>query len=49
MFAELKDLADEIALNQLISPTLIIVGRVVALSPLWPHVKKETSVLMEAN
>ncbi|XP_022866877.1 uncharacterized protein LOC111386639 [Olea europaea var. sylvestris] len=49
VFAELKDLADEIALNQLISPTLIIVGRVVALSPLWPHVKKETSVLMEAN
>ncbi|CAI9764661.1 unnamed protein product [Fraxinus pennsylvanica] len=49
VFAELKDLADEIALNQLVSPTLIIIGRVVALSPLWHHVKKETSVLMEAN
>lgn len=49
VFAELKDLAYEITLNQLVSPTLIIIGKVVALSPLWPHVKKETSALLEAN
>ncbi|CAA2978071.1 siroheme synthase-like [Olea europaea subsp. europaea] len=49
VFAALKDLAYEITLNQLVSPTLIIIGKVVALSPLWPHVKKETSALMEAN
>ncbi|KAL8555503.1 hypothetical protein ACS0TY_003350 [Phlomoides rotata] len=43
VFAELKELADEIASNKLESPTLIIIGKVVALSPLWPHTMKETS------
>lgn len=36
MFAKLKDLAGEVASAQLVSPTLIIIGRVVALSPFWP-------------
>lgn len=43
VFAELKDLGDEIASNQLVSPSLIIIGKVVALSPLWPHAMKEAS------
>ncbi|KAL6585044.1 hypothetical protein OROMI_004333 [Orobanche minor] len=46
VFSELKD--DEIATNQLISPSLIIIGKVVALSPLWPHSMKETSTLTES-
>ncbi|CAH9113225.1 unnamed protein product [Cuscuta epithymum] len=36
VFAELNNLADEVASHQLVSPTLIIIGKVVALSPLWP-------------
>ncbi|XP_047955615.1 S-adenosyl-L-methionine-dependent uroporphyrinogen III methyltransferase, chloroplastic isoform X1 [Salvia hispanica] len=49
VFAELKDLADEIATNQLVSPSLIIIGKVVALSPLWPHAMLETSSLVESR
>ncbi|XP_073023384.1 S-adenosyl-L-methionine-dependent uroporphyrinogen III methyltransferase, chloroplastic-like [Primulina eburnea] len=44
VFAELQDLANEILSHQLVSPTLIIIGKVVALSPLWPHIVKETSL-----
>ncbi|KAL6975002.1 S-adenosyl-L-methionine-dependent uroporphyrinogen III methyltransferase, chloroplastic [Sarracenia purpurea var. burkii] len=47
VFAELKDLADEIILAQLVSPTLIIIGQVVALSPFWPHSSKEAFSLVE--
>ncbi|KAJ8565653.1 hypothetical protein K7X08_008229 [Anisodus acutangulus] len=36
VFAELKNLAHEIISHRLESPTLIITGKVVALSPLWP-------------
>ncbi|KAF5750673.1 uroporphyrinogen-III C-methyltransferase [Tripterygium wilfordii] len=35
VFAELKDLADKIASAELVSPTLIIIGKVVGLSPFW--------------
>ncbi|XP_028106203.1 uncharacterized protein LOC114305336 isoform X4 [Camellia sinensis] len=49
VFAELKDLADEITSAQLISPTLIIVGKVVELSPFWPYSSKEASFLVEAR
>ncbi|GER57398.1 siroheme synthase [Striga asiatica] len=49
VFSELKDLADEIASNELVSPTLIIIGKVVALSPLWPHPTKETYTLVEKS
>ncbi|XP_022764754.1 uncharacterized protein LOC111309975 [Durio zibethinus] len=41
VFAELKDLADKIKTAELVSPTLIIIGKVVALSPFWPHSLKE--------
>ncbi|XP_009354680.1 S-adenosyl-L-methionine-dependent uroporphyrinogen III methyltransferase, chloroplastic [Pyrus x bretschneideri] len=48
VFAELKDVADEIVSAELVSPTLIIIGKVVALSPLWPYASKEVSCLVEA-
>ncbi|XWS77432.1 hypothetical protein CRYUN_Cryun01aG0261300 [Craigia yunnanensis] len=48
VFAELKDLADKIKRAELVSPTLIIIGKVVALSPFWPHSLKEASCLVEA-
>ena len=47
VFAELKDLAKEITLAQLVSPTLIIIGKVVALSPFWPIPAKEESGLVQ--
>ncbi|KAJ9560588.1 hypothetical protein OSB04_005748 [Centaurea solstitialis] len=48
VLAELKDLADKIASEQLVSPTLIFIGKVVALSPLWPQsCSKETSQLIQ--
>lgn len=43
VFAELKDFASEIQSAGLVSPTLIIIGKVVELSPLWPHCSKESS------
>lgn len=36
VFAELKELPSEVATAKLESPTLIFIGRVVALSPSWP-------------
>ncbi|XVF33769.1 hypothetical protein REPUB_Repub17cG0196600 [Reevesia pubescens] len=48
VFAELKDLADKIKMAELESPTLIFIGKVVALSPFWPHSLKEASSLVEA-
>ncbi|KAL6615633.1 hypothetical protein ACP70R_037903 [Stipagrostis hirtigluma subsp. patula] len=35
VFALLKDLVDEVKSTDLVSPTLIIIGKVVALSPFW--------------
>ncbi|KAL0379921.1 UNVERIFIED_CONTAM: Siroheme synthase [Sesamum angustifolium] len=49
VFAALKDLGDEIASHQLVSPTLIIIGKVVALSPLWPRAMNKTSTLVESR
>ncbi|NP_001312371.1 siroheme synthase-like [Nicotiana tabacum] len=49
VFAELKNLAGDIASNQLVSPTLIIIGKVVALSPLWPHSAEENPILVETR
>ncbi|XP_009626179.1 S-adenosyl-L-methionine-dependent uroporphyrinogen III methyltransferase, chloroplastic [Nicotiana tomentosiformis] len=49
VFAELKNLADDIASNQLVSPTLIIIGKVVALSPLWRHSAEESPILVETR
>ncbi|KAJ4711674.1 uroporphyrinogen-III C-methyltransferase [Melia azedarach] len=48
VFAELKDLADKTALAKLVSPTLIIIGKVVSLSPFWPH-SKEAPCLTETS
>lgn len=49
VLAELKDLANEIALAELVSPTLIIIGKVVSLSPFWPHSSIEALALVEAR
>ncbi|XP_055817805.1 S-adenosyl-L-methionine-dependent uroporphyrinogen III methyltransferase, chloroplastic [Solanum dulcamara] len=49
VFAELKNLADDVVSHQLESPTLIIIGQVVALSPLWPHSAEETPILVETK
>ncbi|CAH8325996.1 unnamed protein product [Eruca vesicaria subsp. sativa] len=46
VFSELKDFAIEIQSAGLVSPTLIIIGKVVELSPLWPHSTKESSYLV---
>ncbi|KAJ7299608.1 hypothetical protein O6H91_02G011000 [Diphasiastrum complanatum] len=37
VFACLKDLPSEVELVELVSPTLIIIGQVVMLSPFWPR------------
>lgn len=42
VFAPLSELPDKVAVAQLVSPTLIMIGRVVALSYLWPF--KSTTV-----
>ncbi|XP_020577648.1 uncharacterized protein LOC110022862 isoform X2 [Phalaenopsis equestris] len=41
VFAELENIVSEVKSANLVSPTLIIVGRVVALSPLWPPFSEE--------
>ncbi|CAI0428013.1 unnamed protein product [Linum tenue] len=45
VFAELKDLADKISEAELVSPSLIIIGKVVELSPLWPCSSDESVAL----
>ncbi|KAJ6803414.1 siroheme uroporphyrinogen methyltransferase 1 [Iris pallida] len=45
VFSEIKDLVNEVKSAELVSPTLIIVGKVVALSPLWPQSSKRTPIL----
>lgn len=49
VFAELKDLADKIASEGLVSPTLLIIGKVVALSPFWLHSHKAAAELANAK
>ncbi|KAK0573881.1 hypothetical protein LWI29_015009 [Acer saccharum] len=49
VFAELKDLTDKISSAELISPTLIVIGKVVSLSPFWPYSSKETPCMAEAK
>ncbi|CAJ2639224.1 unnamed protein product [Trifolium pratense] len=48
VFAELKDLPEKIASTGLESPTLLIIGKVVELSPFWPIPTKQESCLMQA-
>ncbi|KAL2321952.1 hypothetical protein Fmac_026331 [Flemingia macrophylla] len=45
VFAELKDLSEKILAAQLESPTLIIIGKVVELSPFWPISTKAVAEL----
>ncbi|OWM62650.1 hypothetical protein CDL15_Pgr019944 [Punica granatum] len=49
VFSELKDLAGKIAEAELVSPTLIIIGKVVALSPFWDCSVEEATSLVEAS
>ncbi|KAJ7982170.1 uroporphyrinogen-III C-methyltransferase [Quillaja saponaria] len=49
VFAELKDLAYKIVSTELLSPTLIIIGKVVALSPFWPVSAEEESYMVLAR
>ena len=37
VFAELRHLPDKVTEAELVSPTLIFIGHVVALSPSWMH------------
>ncbi|KAK1665851.1 hypothetical protein QYE76_054010 [Lolium multiflorum] len=48
VFATLKDLVDEVHSADLVSPTLIIIGKVVALSPFWVE-SSEQDALMNEN
>ncbi|KAI4339049.1 hypothetical protein MLD38_024033 [Melastoma candidum] len=48
VFSDLKDLADKIVAEALVSPTLIIIGNVVALSPFYSQSRKEAAQLVEA-
>ncbi|XP_042483534.1 S-adenosyl-L-methionine-dependent uroporphyrinogen III methyltransferase, chloroplastic-like [Macadamia integrifolia] len=47
VFAELKDLIDDVTSANLVSPTLIIIG--MAFSPFWPHCSKEAAILVESQ
>lgn len=47
VFAELKYLVDEVKLVDLVSPTLILIGKVVSLSPFWPHTRKVAAMAGE--
>ncbi|XP_030966854.1 uncharacterized protein LOC115987452 [Quercus lobata] len=49
VFAELKDLANKITTVELVSPTLMIIGNVVALSPLWSLSMNEASCMVQAK
>lgn len=49
VFAKLEDLADKIRCTGLESPTLIIIGKVVALSPLWMQSCGKSAEFVEAK
>uniref|UniRef100_A0A803MV44 uroporphyrinogen-III C-methyltransferase n=2 Tax=Chenopodium quinoa TaxID=63459 RepID=A0A803MV44_CHEQI len=49
VFAKLEDLADKIKCTGLVSPTLIIIGKVVTLSPLWMQSCEGPTELVEAQ
>ncbi|CAN6446419.1 unnamed protein product [Victoria cruziana] len=49
VFAELKDLVDEVKAGELVSPTLIIIGKVVALSPFWPFCPFEQPIVADQH
>ena len=43
----LKDLVDEVKSADLVSPTLIIIGKVVALSPFWVESSEHDALKIE--
>lgn len=47
VFAKLGDLVNEVKSAELISPTLIIIGNVVALSPFWPYSSGENMDIVQ--
>jgi len=47
VFATLKDLVDEVHSADLVSPTLIIIGKVVALSPFWVESPEQDALANE--
>lgn len=49
MFAELRYLVDEVKLADLVSPTLILIGKVVSLSPFWHHIRKVATMAGEVQ
>lgn len=49
IFSELKDLASEVKSAALVSPTLIIIGKVVSLSPLWPLSTTDVGSVLQAD
>ncbi|RWW08004.1 hypothetical protein GW17_00028587 [Ensete ventricosum] len=44
VFSKLNNLANEVRLAELVSPTLIIIGKVVSLSPFWPQSSEEAVI-----
>ncbi|KAF3339962.1 uroporphyrinogen-III C-methyltransferase [Carex littledalei] len=48
-FAKLGDLVNEVKLAELVSPTLIVIGNVVALSPFWPYSSGENTVMVQEH
>ncbi|XP_068666301.1 S-adenosyl-L-methionine-dependent uroporphyrinogen III methyltransferase, chloroplastic [Aristolochia californica] len=49
VFAELKDIVAEVKEADLVSPTLIIIGKVVALSPFWPLSSREATLAAQTK
>ncbi|XP_010257414.1 PREDICTED: uncharacterized protein LOC104597524 [Nelumbo nucifera] len=49
VFSELNNLVDEVTKAELVSPTLIIIGKVVALSPFWSSSSEEAPLMVETS
>ncbi|AQK96889.1 Siroheme synthase 2 [Zea mays] len=49
VFALLKDLVDEVKSADLVSPTLIIIGKVVSLSPFWVESSEHDALKIESS
>ena len=49
MFSLLKDLVDEVKSADLVSPTLLIIGKVVALSPFWVESSEHDALNIEKS
>ncbi|NP_001105724.2 siroheme uroporphyrinogen methyltransferase 1 [Zea mays] len=49
VFASLKDLVDEVKSADLVSPTLIIIGKVVSLSPFWVESSEHDALKVQSS